>query len=136
MEILDTEDEDWDCMRVMVTVDPTGAINKDPTQWVGVEDWRYTGTHANFRWNKLEQDQLPDGQVNPTSDYRIDLTESSTNCAANGSDGMDCAKGDEMNHGIITHFTRDWKTGDAPTSDAEISHETGGIQRKFFAFVN
>ena len=49
---------------------------------------------------------------------------------------MDCDKGDEMNHGVITHFTRSWKTGDAPTFDAEISHETGGIQRKFFAFVN
>ena len=54
MEILDTEDEDWDCMRAMVTVDPTGEINKDPTQWIGVEDWKYTGTHANFKWNKLE----------------------------------------------------------------------------------
>ena len=31
MEILDTPDEDWDCMRVMVHVDPTGGINKDPT---------------------------------------------------------------------------------------------------------
>lgn len=74
MEILDTPDEDWDCMRVMVTVDPIGGINTDPTQWIGVEDWKYTGTHANFRWNLLEQDQLPNGQVNPTSDYRIDLT--------------------------------------------------------------
>ena len=49
---------------------------------------------------------------------------------------MDCDKGNEMNHGVITHFTRDWKTGDAPTFDAEISHETGGIKRKFFAFIN
>ena len=41
-----------------------------------------------------------------------------------------------MTHGVLTHFTRAWKTGDAPTFDAEISHETGGIERKFFAFVN
>ena len=68
MEILDTPDEDWDCMRVMVTVDPTGSIDTNPAQWRGVEDWKYTGTHANFKWNKLVQDQLPNGEVNPTSD--------------------------------------------------------------------
>ena len=53
MEILNTEEEDWDCMRAMVTVDPTGGINTDQTQWRTVEDWKYTGTHADFKWNKL-----------------------------------------------------------------------------------
>ena len=36
MEILNTTDEDWDCQRVVIDVNPTGEMNKDPSQWRGV----------------------------------------------------------------------------------------------------
>ena len=135
MEILNTEEEDWDCMRALVTVDPTGDINRDQSQWRAIEDWKYTGTHANFRWNKLVEDELPWGDVNPTSDFRFDLDNSYSNCSPSGNN-MNCPRGDELTSGLTTRFQRNWVTADAPTFDATISHETGGIERKFFAFVN
>ena len=36
MEILGTQEEDWDCQRVLIDAVPTGSMNKDPSQWRGV----------------------------------------------------------------------------------------------------
>ena len=101
-------------------------MNKDPSQWRGVQDFHYTGTHANFKWNLLEQDELASGLPNPTSDWALDLENSFVNCNANGAN-MDCPAGDELTNGVTTRWTRKWDTLDEPTSDATISHETGGI---------
>ena len=135
MEILGTQEEDWDCQRVLIDAVPTGSMNKDPSQWRGVQDFHYTGKHANFKWNLLEQDELSTGLPNPISDWVLDLDNSFINCKVNGNN-MDCPAGDELTSGVTTRWTRKWDTLDEPTSDATISHETGGIQRKFFAFVN
>ena len=88
-------------------------------------------------------DVLPNGTestaANKANNFVIDAANSVVNCSPNGNN-MNCNEDwesiDDDTTGVKTSFVRNWKTGDEPGQDDEISWDTAGSARHLFGFVN
>lgn len=152
-------EETYDCSSVVVkpvnSADGKKITQNTTVQFYSNEDWKYTGTRADFSWSKvntgntLELDQVKDASGNSVdsvadsskNNFQISGGKSHTNCVI-ASNKISCARPASdadaatwMDSGITYHWFRNFSTADEAGFDIQLTEADGDKKRNMFSFV-
>jgi len=156
--------ETWDCSSVKVkpanSADGNKITQSTNEQFLSSEDWKYTGSKADFNWTnavkgkKAELDKVKDANdavVDSVADssknnFQISGGKSHTNCkierVSSKKNKITCArpaKADDatkwMDSGITYHWFRNFSTLDEPGYDLQLTKDHGDKGIPALAFV-
>ena len=127
------KDQSFDCWMSTIEVDATGEQNFEESQFLGIEDWSFSGSFSNDKfWGLPALVKDDDDKQNWIADHE----NAWTNCSKDGAK-VKCLNDSDPEKikklGITQQWAKTFRTGD--DKDISWTSEDAGVAKGQFSFI-